>query len=75
MAVVDYLSAFFNAISPHRGINHTLSAVTCDARECWQYYALVLFATTGFMFVAAAGSDHDLSGDRNARLPYIWPAA
>jgi len=57
MAVVDYLGAFFNAtflLIAALTILLSASYVRREGVSAGEYYALVLFATTGFMFVAAA---------------------
>ncbi|MGE3540590.1 MAG: NADH-quinone oxidoreductase subunit N [Candidatus Tectimicrobiota bacterium] len=57
MAVVDKLGAFFNATFVLiAGLTILLSAnyVRREDISAGEYYALLLFATTGFMFVAAA---------------------
>jgi NADH-quinone oxidoreductase subunit N len=57
MAVVDYLGAFFHAtflLIAALTILLSASYVRREAVSAGEYYALILFATTGFMFVAAA---------------------
>jgi len=57
MAVVDHLGAFFNAtflLIAALTILLSASYVRREGVSAGEYYALVLFATTGFMFVAAA---------------------
>src|SRR5215471_18798705 len=57
MAVVDYLGAFFNAtflLIAALTILLSASYVRREGVSAGEYYALILFATTGFMFVAAA---------------------
>ena len=57
MAVVDQLGAFFNAtflLIAALTILLSASYVRREGVSAGEYYALVLFATTGFMFVAAA---------------------
>jgi NADH-quinone oxidoreductase subunit N len=57
MAVVDNLGVFFNAIFLLIAFLMFLMSVSYVRREGLSggdYYALILFATTGFMFVAAA---------------------
>src|SRR3989454_5956728 len=57
MAVVDHLGAFFNATFVLIAALTMLLSASYVRREgvsAGEYYALVLFATTGFMFVAAA---------------------
>jgi NADH-quinone oxidoreductase subunit N len=57
MAVSDYLGAFFNATFLLIGVLTILLSASYVRREevsAGEYYALILFAITGFMFVAAA---------------------
>jgi NADH-quinone oxidoreductase subunit N len=57
MAVVDYLGAFFNAtflLIAALTILLSASYVRREGVSAGEYYGLILFATTGFMFVAAA---------------------
>ena len=57
MAVVDHLGAFFNAtfvLIAALTILLSASYVRREGVSAGEYYALLLFATTGFMFVAAA---------------------
>jgi NADH-quinone oxidoreductase subunit N len=57
MAVADGLGTFFNAIFLLIALLTILlsaSYVRCEEVSAGEYYALVLFATTGFMFVATA---------------------
>jgi NADH-quinone oxidoreductase subunit N len=57
MAMVDHLSAFLNAtFLLIAALTMLLSAsyVRREGINAGEYYALILFATTGFMFVAAA---------------------
>ena len=57
MAVVDHLGAFFNATFVLIAALTMLLSASYVRREgvsAGEYYALLLFATTGFMFVAAA---------------------
>jgi NADH-quinone oxidoreductase subunit N len=57
MAVVDYLGAFFNAtflLIAALTILLSASYVRREGVSAGEYYALIFFATTGFMFVAAA---------------------
>jgi NADH-quinone oxidoreductase subunit N len=57
MAVVDNLGVFFNAIFVLIAALTFLMSASYVRREhisAGEYYALILFATTGFMFVAAA---------------------
>ena len=57
MAVVDDLGAFFNAtflLIAALTILLSASYVRREEVSAGEYYALILFATTGFMFVAAA---------------------
>jgi NADH-quinone oxidoreductase subunit N len=59
MAVTDGLSAFFNATFLLIALLTILLSASYVRREdvgVGEYYALVLFATTGFMFVAAAAN-------------------
>lgn len=59
MAVVDNLSVFFHATFILIAILTLLMSATFVRREdiaSGEYYALVLFATTGFMFVASAAN-------------------
>ncbi len=59
MAVVDNLSVFFHATFILIGILTLLMSASFVRREeiaSGEYYALVLFATTGFMFVASAAN-------------------
>jgi NADH-quinone oxidoreductase subunit N len=59
MAVVDNLSVFFHATFILIAILTLLMSVSFVRREeiaSGEYYALVLFATTGFMFVASAAN-------------------
>ena len=57
MAVVDHLSAFFNVTFVLIAALTVLLSASYVRREgvsAGEYYALLLFATTGFMFVATA---------------------
>ncbi len=57
MATIDHLSAFFNAtflLIAALTILLSASYVRREDVSPGEYYALILFATTGFMFVAAA---------------------
>lgn len=59
MAVVDHLGAFFHGVFILiAGLTILLSAsyIRREQINAGEYYALLLFATVGFMFVAAAGN-------------------